>query len=116
VYGDLLSDMVAVEVLVIRFEPPLSADQLAAEYQALEEALASSAPPGAKLVGQPRQVSEGDARYSISLYSFENGLTIERAGFLTPGFGGRVDFGMWPQLRDAGYGGLAEKAARSIRP
>jgi rhomboid protease GluP len=116
VYGDLLSDMVVVEVLVIRFESPLPADQLAIEFQALEEALATSAPPGGKLVGQPRQLSEGNARYSISLYRFENGLTLEHVGFLTPGFGGRVDVGMWPQFRDAGYAGLAETAARSIRP
>jgi len=116
VYGDLLSDMIVVDVLVIRFEPPLSADELAVEYQELEKVLATGLPPEAKPVGQPRQVSEGDARYSISGYVFENGLTLERTGFLTPGFGGRVDVGMWPQQRDAGYGGLAEKVARSIRP
>lgn len=115
VYGDLLSDLVAVEVHVVRFEPPLTAAQLATEYQALEQALAANAPPGTKLVGQPREFSEADAHYIVSLYRFENGLTLERAGFLTPGFGGRVDVAVWPQLRDAGYAGMAERAARSIR-
>ena len=115
VYGDLLSDMVVVEVVVMRFETPLPAEQLDIELQALEKGLASSAPPEANPMGQPRQVSEGDARYTVSLYRFENGLFFERVGFVTPGFGGRVDVGVWSELRDAGYGGLAEKVARSIR-
>jgi membrane associated rhomboid family serine protease len=115
VYGDLLSDAVVVEVFVMRFEPPLSEEQLVAELQGLEQAMAASAPEGAKPVGQPRQVTEGSARYGLSLYRFENGLTFERAAFLTPGFGGRVDVGTWPQVTD-GYRGLAERAARSVGP
>jgi rhomboid protease GluP len=115
VYGDLLSDMVVADVFVMRFDPPLSDELLVLELEGLEASLAASVPSGATPVGQARQVSEGSVHYSFTAYRFENGLLLERAAVLTPSFGGRVDFGMWPQLRD-GYTGMAERAARSIAP
>lgn len=64
----------------------------------------------------PRPHSSTSVHHGFSLYRFENGIILERALVFTPRFAGRVDFGLWPQLRDAGYAGMAERAVRSLRP
>lgn len=76
--------------------------------------MTTNAPPGATLIGKPRQVSGAEAHYRFRVYRFDNGVYFERALVLTPGFVARVDVATWPELRDVGYGGLAEMAARSV--
>ncbi|MEX1366897.1 MAG: rhomboid family intramembrane serine protease [Nannocystaceae bacterium] len=114
VYGDLVRDLMVVEVVVLRYERPLTDEERDAEFQDLESGLSKGVPEGAQRVEPPRARLDGDVRLTTSAYGFEGGVVVERVGFVSPTLAGRVDFGMWPRLRAAGYEGVAERVARSL--
>lgn len=114
VYGDLMLDSMLAEVRAVRFDPPLTDEELLAELEDWRPALAGSIPAGSKAIGELEEVPEGTAWYSFTVHELSNGLIIETAAVLTPSFGSRVGFIAWPQMRRGSNVGAAERAVRSI--
>lgn len=116
IYGDLMLDSMIVEVSVFPFDPPLTDEELELEGESLESILTATIPANAEAIGEAEETREGKTSYRVAVHRLGNGLILESAAVVTPGFTGRASVVAWPQLRRDNDIGIAERAVRSISP
>ena len=116
VYGDLMLDSMVAEVRVLRFDPPLTDEELTAEIESFSAELAASASQRMTPIGEPEEVREGTAWYSFTVHEQDNGLIRETASVFTKDFGCAVALATRPQIRRGNNVGLAKRSVRSVSP